>query len=362
MVNALARKLELFGPLSDDDRRLLDETIMRPRTVEDHQDIIREGDAPEDVHLVLEGFAMRYKILPDGRRSIFAYLIPGDFCDLNIFILKAMDHGIATLSACTMVDIPRQRILELLERPAIARALWWATLVDEATLREWLVNMGRRNAESSIAHLFCEIHLRLKSIGLADGGEFYFPVTQRELSDTMGLSAVHMNRSLQNLQAMGLLTVRRSKIKIHDIDRLHEMCEFNSNYLHLDGSKTIKKQMRCRTETCMGMLSADRHQGAGDRGKSLPRPPCRETLMPRYFIDTDDGDRLHQDHTGHVLPDTEAARKTALDALPDMARDKIPDGDTRTITATARDEQGNVVYAATLTLKGERGPGYVREG
>lgn len=84
--------------------------------------------------------------------------------------------------------------------------------------------------------------------------------------------------------------------------------------------------------------------------------------MPRYFIDTDDGDRLHQDHTGHVLPDTEAARKTALDALPDMARDKIPDGDTRTITATARDEQGNVVYAATLTLKGERGPGYAREG
>ncbi len=146
---------------------------------------------------MLEGFAYRYKLLPDGKRSIFAYLVPGDFCDLNIFILKAMDHSIATLSACTMVDIPRPRILELLERPAIARALWWATLVDEATLREWLVNMGRRDAETSIAHLFCEMHLRLKSIGLADGGEFRLPITQNELADTVGLSAVHVNRSLQ---------------------------------------------------------------------------------------------------------------------------------------------------------------------
>ena len=80
--------------------------------------------------------------------------------------------------------------------------------------------------------------------------------------------------------------------------------------------------------------------------------------MPRYFIDTDDGDRLHRDHTGHDLTDAEAARKFALDALPDMARDKMPDGDTRTITATVRDERGNVVYVASLTLKGEWGPGY----
>ena len=240
MRNVLIRKLELFGALPDEDLRLLDQTVARPRKIGDHQDVIREGDAPEDVHLVLEGFACRYKILPDGRRSIFAYLVPGDFCDLNIFILKAMDHGIATLSPCTIVDIPRQRILELLERPALARALWWATLVDEATLREWLVNMGRRSAENSIAHLFCEIHLRLKTIGLANGGEFSFPVTQLELSDTLGLSAVHMNRSLQNLQNIGLLTVRRSRVRISDIERLHDICGFNPNYLHLDGAKFSK--------------------------------------------------------------------------------------------------------------------------
>lgn len=153
MENILTRKLEIFGPLPDNDRRILDDTIMRSKKIANRHDIIREGDIPEDVHLVLEGFACRYKILSDGRRSIFAYLIPGDFCDLNIFILKSMDHGIATLSASTIVDIPRNRILELCERPAIVRALWWATLVDEATLREWLVNVGKRDAETGIAHL-----------------------------------------------------------------------------------------------------------------------------------------------------------------------------------------------------------------
>lgn len=240
MANVLTRKLELFGPLPDDDRRLLDVIVARPRKVDHHWDIIREGDAPNDVHLVLEGFAYRYKILPNGRRSIFAYLAPGDFCDLHIFILKAMDHGIATLSASTIVDIPRARILELLERPAIARALWWTTLVDEATLREWLVNMGRRDAESSIAHLFCEIHLRLKSIGLADGGEFRLPITQNELSDTVGLSAVHVNRTLQSLQARNLITLSRSRINIHNIEQIYQFCGFDAKYLHLDGGKTNK--------------------------------------------------------------------------------------------------------------------------
>lgn len=241
MHNVLVRKLELFNPLSDSDKRLIQDTTRHVRQIDDHRDIIREGDVPEDVHLIVDGFACRYKILPDGRRSIFAYLVPGDFCDLNIFILKAMDHNIATLSACTTVDIPRQRVLELSDRPAIARSFWWATLVDEATLREWLVNIGRRNAESSIAHLFCEMHLRLQSIGLADGSEFRLPITQSELADTMGLSAVHVNRSLQSLQSKGLLTISRGRVKFHDIEQLHDLCHFNPNYLHLDGGKHVER-------------------------------------------------------------------------------------------------------------------------
>lgn len=237
MINVLTRKLELFGRLSRSDKQILDDVIVRSREIETRQDIIREGDSPSDVILVLEGLACRYKILPNGLRSIFAYLVPGDFCDIHIFILRAMDHGIATLSPCTIVNIPRSRVLELSERPAIARALWWTTLVDEATLREWLVNMGKRDAESSIAHLFCELHLRLKSVGLVNGGEFSLPIRQADLADTMGLSTVHVNRSLQSLRGKELIVLKAGRIFIPDIDQLRSSCQFNPNYLHLEEGK-----------------------------------------------------------------------------------------------------------------------------
>ena len=136
-----------------------------------------------------------------------------------------------------MVSIPRKRVLDLSERPAIARALWWTTLVDEATLREWLVNIGQRDAETSIAHLFCELHLRLKAIGLSDGGDFSLPVTQTELGDTMGLSTVHVNRSLQSLRAKRLITLRGGRLVILDVARLRAACQFNPNYLHFGPGK-----------------------------------------------------------------------------------------------------------------------------
>ncbi len=237
MDNPLTRKLELFGPLPHEDKQLLYDVVRRVRDVGPREDLIREGEAPADVHLVLKGFACRYKGLADGRRQIFAYMLPGDFCDLNVFILKAMDHGIATVSDCTMAAISRERVLEMTQRPAIARACWWATLVDEAVLREWLVNMGQRSAEHRLAHLFCELHLRLKSIGLVDGGEFELPITQTELGETMGLSTVHVNRSLQSLRSQGLVFHKSKTVTIPDIEQLRKLSGFNSNYLHLEGGK-----------------------------------------------------------------------------------------------------------------------------
>jgi CRP-like cAMP-binding protein len=167
LENLLTRKLEGFGPLPEADKRLLDKVIRDVREFGDHQDLVREGDAPSHVNLILQGFACRYKLLPNGSRHIMAYLVPGDFCDLHVFILKAMDHAIGTLSRCKVVKIPRTRILDMTERPAIARALWWAALVDEATLREWLVNIGSRPADERVAHLLCEMLLRLRAVGLA---------------------------------------------------------------------------------------------------------------------------------------------------------------------------------------------------
>src|SRR5215203_1577592 len=132
MPNVLVRKLESFTQLSESEKRLLHDLIQHNvREVGARTDLIQEGDKPEGIHLVFEGFACRYKILPEGTRQIMAYMIPGDFCDLHIFILRAMDHSVATLSRCRVAEIPHAVIMQLADQhPHIARAFWWATLVD----------------------------------------------------------------------------------------------------------------------------------------------------------------------------------------------------------------------------------------
>jgi CRP-like cAMP-binding protein len=231
--NPLIEKLRAFVPFAEEDLRLLDELVVAEREVEARTDIIQEGDKPSDVHLVMSGFACRYKVLPGGKRNIMAYLIPGDFCDLHVFVLNEMDHSLATLSPCRVVAIPRARILQLLERPAIAKAFWIAALVDEATLREWLVNIGSRPAEERIAHLLCEMLLRLRAVGLANGDRYELPLTQTDLADTMGMSSVHMNRVLQQLRSEKLIEFQQHNLVILDFERLRKFGNFNPNYLHL---------------------------------------------------------------------------------------------------------------------------------
>ena len=238
MPNPLISKLEAFHPLSEADKDLLNRLTSAGRAVGPREDLIREGDRPDRVYLILEGFACRYKILPDGSRHIMAYLVPGDLCDLHVFILKAMDHSIGTLSACEVVDIPRAQVMELIERPAIARALWWTGLVDGATLREWLVNIGARPAEERVAHLLCELLLRLRLVGLTTDDRYELPITQNELGDTMGLSTVHVNRVLQRLRAEGLNTFKSQKLVILKFSELMAFSGFNPNYLHLDLPRT----------------------------------------------------------------------------------------------------------------------------
>ena len=231
--NPLARKLQAFARLSDDDIRMLDALVVDVRQVDARVDIIQEGDKPTDLRLVMEGFACRYKTLSGGKRHIMAYLLPGDFCDLHAFVLSEMDHSLGTLSPCRIVSIPQDRVSALMERPTIARAFWIAALVDEATLREWLVNIGGRPAEERVAHLLCELLLRLRTVGLANGDQYELPLTQMDLADTMGLSAVHMNRTLQSLRGGGLIEFKSKNLTILDYERLREFSGFNPNYLHL---------------------------------------------------------------------------------------------------------------------------------
>jgi CRP-like cAMP-binding protein len=235
MLGPLARKLNSFVDLSDEDIRGLDRMGANARSYKAGEVLIEAGDRPEHVFLLLEGWACRYKVTPEGDRQIMAYLIPGDLCDIHIFILKTMDHGISLLSDAKVAAIPAQKMLALLrERPAVAQALLWATLVDEAVLREWVVNLGQRDALERIAHLFCEMWLRMEQVGLVDGPAFSLPLTQTELAETLGLTAVHVNRVIQKMREDGLISLYRKHLTILDAERLKAIAGFDPNYLHLD--------------------------------------------------------------------------------------------------------------------------------
>ena len=240
MFHALVRKLESYGPLSDGDKALIASLTTAVKTIGAQTDIIREGEKPSDVNLVLGGFAYRYKALPNGDRQIVAYLMPGDFCDLHVFLLGEMDHSIATLTQVQLVKLPRRSVLDLLDRSAISRAMLMATLVDEATLREWLINIGQRPAMQRVAHFLCEWHRRLEAVGLATEEGCELPLTQAELGETMGLSTVHVNRSLQTLRAQNLLVLRRKRLVIPNVARLREVCDFRQNYLHLSDATSTE--------------------------------------------------------------------------------------------------------------------------
>ncbi len=231
--NFMIRKLECFQPLSPADKDLLERHSQPTRDVGANQDIVREGDRPTSVPLVLSGFACRYKLLESGQRHIMAYMVPGDFCDFQVFILRARDHSIGTLSTCRIVDMSPEAVLELSERPAIARAFWWASLVDEATLREWLVNIGQREAEVRIAHLLCELLMRLRAVGLVTDDRYTLPLTQNDLADTMGMTLVHANRMLIRLRERDLIAMHGRELTVLDVKRLEAFAGFNPNYLHL---------------------------------------------------------------------------------------------------------------------------------
>jgi CRP-like cAMP-binding protein len=236
LENLLIRKLEQFARLSSDDKRALDDIArLQIRRLGPREDIIREGDRPEHLDLILSGWACRYKTLEDGRRQIMAFFVPGDVYDLNLFVLREMDHSIAALTQVTVSEISRDAITTLtLNHPRIAQALWWDTLVAAAMQREWTVNLGQRTAFERVGHLLCELFLRLQAVGLADKTSCVLPVTQVELADATGLSAVHVNRTLQEMRAADLIHLRGKTLEIPDLDALKAAALFNPNYLHLD--------------------------------------------------------------------------------------------------------------------------------
>jgi CRP-like cAMP-binding protein len=230
----LSLKLQRFVALAEEDLQALGHICRQSiRTARARRDIIREGDQPHHVKLIVDGWAMRYKMLPDGRRQIVSFLLPGDMCDLNVFLLDQMDHSIGAVTPVTYAEMPRDLIEVMCKtRTALSRALWVDSLVAAAIQREWTVNLGQRTARERIAHLFCELFERLDTVALAEGDRCEMPLTQIDLGEATGMTAVHVNRTLQELRRDGLIVLNNRILTIPDRQALMTVGMFNPAYLH----------------------------------------------------------------------------------------------------------------------------------
>lgn len=203
------------------------------RHVEGDRDLAREGDRPSHCPLLLEGFACRYKTLENGQRQIMAFHVPTDFCDLTSVLLRRMDYSIGTLTPVTVALIPHATILGWAKsHPGLGRLLWHATLVDASVSREWIVNVGRRTAYQRTAHLLCELMLQMRSAGLANGLACDMPLTQVVLADALGLTPVHVNRTLQWLRSEGLVEFGGGVLTVRNWRELKRAAGFDATYLH----------------------------------------------------------------------------------------------------------------------------------
>lgn len=233
MVNRFVQKLGGMAELTASDAATLKNATAHPRRYVARQDLIREGDEPGPVFVVLEGWVCRYKILPSGSRQIMAFLMPGDACDLHIKLLAEMDHSIQAITTAMVATVSRPEMETMMNRhPNIARAMYTAQLVDEGIMRAWIVSMGRRSATERVAHLICELYLRARSIGLTGDGEFALPLSQLVLADALGMTAVHINRVLKELRLAGAMALQRGSVTIMDPAKLVQIAGFDENYLH----------------------------------------------------------------------------------------------------------------------------------
>lgn len=231
MANHFVQKLKNLSHLDAADIATLTEITSIRRNYLARQDMIREGDQPGPVFVILTGWACRYKILPNGTRQIMAFLLPGDACDLHIGLLAEMDHNLQALTPCEVALIPGDRMEMLLDdHPAIARAMYTSQLIDEGVLRAWIVSMGRRNSVERVAHLMCELYLR--SFAINGTTEMAFPISQIVVADALGMTPVHVNRILKELRVTGAMSLKRGSLLITDPLKLVQIAGFDENYLH----------------------------------------------------------------------------------------------------------------------------------
>lgn len=223
------------GLLTPRERMLWEASLARnARDYAKGVDLVREGDKPAALRIVLSGWAQKYKQLPDGRRQILALIFPGELCDLDLFTVTRADHSIAAVRRLSVAEIGRAEAQRLLEQcPNLGPALCWGQIVAASVQREWTINVGQRNALERVAQLLCEIHVRQRGVPQAGGGSCDFLLTQGQMAEAMGLTQVHVNRIVQQLRLRCAVELRNMRLEIPDFAQLAAVASFNANYLHL---------------------------------------------------------------------------------------------------------------------------------
>lgn len=239
ILEPMVRKLGYWRELDAADRQAILNLPFTMKRLERHGFIVREREKTIHSCLLVSGFAIRHKIVVGGARQIVAIHMKGDLVDLQNSFLTVADHSVQLLTESEVALIPRDAVQKLaFERPNVGMAMWLDTLVEASIFREWIANVGRRNARTRIAHLLCEFSLRLKVAGLGQESEYKLPMTQDEIADCTGLTPVHVNRTLKTLEAEKLIDRRNSRtVTIGDWKKLAKAGDFDSNYLHLRGDE-----------------------------------------------------------------------------------------------------------------------------
>lgn len=235
MPTSLLQALELRDTLTAAEREVILDAPSREMNFQAGQDIVEEDARPTESSLIVTGLAARYKVLAGGGRQFTALHVTGDFVDLQSLLLKKMDHAVLALAPTRVAKVQHSTLRQItVDFPHLARLLWLMTLVDGAIHREWILSMGRRHAPARLAHLVCELFMRLKAVGKVDGLSFPLPLTQTQMGDVLGVSAVHLNRTLQELRRGGMITWRGQTVTIKDWERLRTFAEFDPAYLSLE--------------------------------------------------------------------------------------------------------------------------------
>jgi CRP-like cAMP-binding protein len=233
-LEPMLRKLLYWYPLDKADQEAVLALPHRVKALEPHHFVVREREKAVECCLMLSGFSIRHKIVVGGARQIVAIHMTGDMVDLQNSMLGVADHSVQMLSRGEVAMIPREAIQQLaLERPRIGMAMWKDTLVDGSIFREWIANVGRRDAATRLAHVLCEFALRLKLAGLGEQTSYELPMTQEQLADVVGLTSVHVNRTLQTLERQELISRTNRSVRIADWERLADAGDFDATYLHL---------------------------------------------------------------------------------------------------------------------------------